>query len=152
MARQRHEALYPEPITEVFSALVRTLALRRWGAGALSGDLDALPGAGCRYARQTSTALRTGRVLEVIRPVSITLYETLDDPPCRVRLKLRWRLYATDAGSLLKLDLQYRLNHAAALRQRHWHGRLATHCGKLFHFVRRNLDWQQREAAASSNS
>lgn len=152
MARQRHEVLFPESMTEVFRALVRSLALRRWGAGSVGDDLDALPRAGCRYVRQTSTALRTGRVLEVIRPVSITLYETLDDPPCRVRLELRWRLHPTDAGSLLRLDLQYRLNHAATLRQRHWHGQLARHCGKLFRFVRRNLDWQQKEAAADSNS
>jgi len=152
VARQRHEALYPESITEVFRALVRTLALRRWSAGAVTEDLESLPRAGCRYCRQTSTALRTGIVLEVIRPVSITLCETLDDPPCRVELKLRWRLHPTEAGSLLKLELQYRLNHAATLRRRHWHGQLARHCAKLFRFVRRDLDWQQRQAAANSNS
>lgn len=151
MARQRHETVYPESITLVFSALIRTLALRRWGttAGAV---LDEPPRRGCRYTNQTSTALRSGRVLEVIRPVSITLYETLDDPPCRVRLEQRWRLHPTDDGSLLRLDLRFRLNHAATLMGTHWDRRLARHCERMFEFVRRNLDWQQTRAAANSNS
>lgn len=150
MARQRHEALYTETVTEVFAALISMLAFRRWGAAANACGLDALPKPGCRYERQTTTALRRGRVLEVIRPVSVTLYETLDDPPCRVRLELRWRIHAIDTGTLLRLDLQYRLNHAATIRQRHWKRRLSRHCGRMFDFVRRNLDWQQSSAAADS--
>jgi uncharacterized protein YndB with AHSA1/START domain len=150
VGRLRHEVLYSETMTEVFRALVRALALRRWGVATELG-LDALPRPGRCYEHQTTTALRRGRVLEILRPVSVTLYETLDDPPCRVRLQMRWRIHAIDGGSLLRLELCYRLNHAATMRRGHWKRRLKRHCGRMFHFVARNIDWQQSSGAADSD-
>jgi len=97
------------------------------------------PKVGCRYARQRKSVLRRGRVLEIIRPVSLTLYETLHDPPCRVRLQLRWRLYSMEAGSLLHLALRYELNGAASLRQGHWHARLQAHCARMLEGVAADL-------------
>jgi hypothetical protein len=137
--KQRHEARFGEPITDVFNVLVRVLAHRRWGLGAPDSP-DPLPKVGCRYARQSKSVLRRGRVLEVIRPVSLTLCETLHDPPCRVRLKLRWHVYPIEAGSLLRLNLRYELNGAATLRARHWKGRLEAHCARMLHWVAHYLE------------
>jgi hypothetical protein len=131
----------------VFEALVRMLAVRRWG-GAVTGDDELpLPRPGSRYVRQTTTSLRKGRVLEVIRPVSVTLYETLEDPPCRVRLQLRWRIHTVDDGTLLRLDLGFRVNHAAALRLWHWHRQLERHCEKMLALVHQNLERSDCRAA-----
>jgi hypothetical protein len=146
VAVQRHERVYVEPITDVFAALVRMLALRRWDPTANVSTELVLPSAGCRYERQTDTALRRGRVLEILRPVSVTLQETLYDAPCRVRLKHRWRIHLLEDGSLLRLDLHFEVNQAAALRGLHWHRQLTTHCRKMFSFVQRNLDNSKRSA------
>ena len=104
MPRLRCERSFDASITDVFAALVRMLALRRWDPGiAAFGELS-LPRAGCRYARQTPTALREGRVVEIIRPVSVTLVETLHDPPCRVALRHRWRVHPVEPSTLLRLS------------------------------------------------
>lgn len=150
MARRRYERTFDESITDVFGALVRMLALRRWDPGTRLSEEIRLPRAGCRYVRQTTTALREGKVVDVIRPVAITLHETLHDPPCRVRLRLRWRIHTVAGRSLLTLDLEYRLNQAATLRQVHWRRRLDRHCTRMFHFVAANLDWQQPGESADS--
>lgn len=138
MSRQRHEARYSRPMLEVFVALNKVLARHRWGTGE-PGEEQCQPRIGCRYERQSRSVLRRGRVLEIIRPVSLTLYETLHDPPCRVRLQLRWRLHPLESGSLLRLVLRYQLNGAATLRQRHWHGRLHAHCERMLGFVAAEL-------------
>lgn len=139
MPRQRHEAQYPHSMLEVFSALNRVLAKYRWGTTADPGAEPAQAKVGCRYERQSRSVLRRGRVLEVIRPVSLTLYETLHDPPCRVRLQLRWRLHPMESGSLLRLSLRYQLNGAATLRKKHWNGRLHAHCARMLGFVAAEL-------------
>ena len=41
---------------------------------------------------------RRGKVLECLRPVSMTLQETLFDPPCCVNLRLHWRLEPLELG------------------------------------------------------
>lgn len=150
MSRLHCEKMFDESITDVFIALVRMLALRRWDPGvAAFGDV-ALPPAGCCYSRQTTTALREGRVVEVIRPVSVTLVETLHDPPCRVMLRQRWRVHPVEAATLLTLELDYRLNQAATLRKLHWRRRLERHGRRMLDFVARNLDWQQPAETADS--
>jgi hypothetical protein len=138
--RQQHEARYAQPMIAVFMALNRVLAKHRWGVLGRLGEEQTQPKVGCRYARQSRSVLRRGRVLEVIRPVSLTLYETLHDPPCRVRLQLRWRLHPIETGSLLHLILCYQLNGAASLRQRHWHDRLRAHCTRMLEFVATDLE------------
>src|SRR5690606_20974403 len=77
------------------------------------------------------TVLRRGRVVEVLRPVGLTLQESLLDPPCCVRLRLRWRLEPLEEGSLARLDARYTLNGAATLRARHWRARIEQHCERL---------------------
>ena len=66
--------------------------------------------------QQRGKVLRRGKVLAVLRPVSITLQETLLDPPCCVTLRLHWRLEPTDDGACVLLDARYSLNGAATLR------------------------------------
>jgi hypothetical protein len=149
VSRQRHEARYSRPMLEVFAALNKVLAKHRWGSGD-PGEEQYQARIGCRYERQSRSVLRRGRVLEVIRPLSLTLYETLHDPPCRVRLQLRWRLHPLESGSLLRLVLRYQLNGAATLRQRHWDGRLHAHCERVLSFVAAEL--QVAEATATRNS
>lgn len=147
MPRQRHEALYMYSMVEVFSALNRVLARHRWGTAADLGTEPLQPKAGSRYERQSRSVLRRGRVLEVIRPVSLTLYETLHDPPCRVRLQLRWRIHPVESGSLLRLSLRYQLNGAATLRQKHWSSRLDAHCRRMLEFVATELENAIRRGA-----
>lgn len=136
-------------MNDVFLALNRVLGKRRWGMLDRLAPEDAQPKAGCRYARHSRSVLRSGRVLEVIRPVSLTLYETLYDPPCRVRLQMRWRLHPIESGSLLHLTLTYQLNNAASLRQRHWQARLHGHCVRMLGFVAAELGRLSRERVQS---
>jgi len=143
--RQRHEAQFGEPMLDVFEALLLALGRHRWAEGARHETHQLVPRMGCRYMNQRGSVLRRGRVLECLRPVSLTFYETLFDPPCRVRLKFRWRLDATDAGCRLRLEVQYELNRAATLRSRHWYRQIHAHCGRMLGFVGRRL----RERAAN---
>jgi hypothetical protein len=152
MPRQEHEARYPDSMHAVFMALNRVLGKHRW---ALTGQLDeanVLPKAGCRYARNRKSVMRRGRVLEVIRPVSLTLHETLYDPPCRVRLQLRFRVHSLAAESLLHLVLRYQLNGAASMRSRHWHDRLHEHCARMLRFISVELASSRQAAATCSAS
>lgn len=136
MPKQCHEAQFAEPMTVVFASLIRALARHRWAEPLGDADALQLPRVGCRYANRRGKVLRLGRVLECLRPVSLTLYETLFDPPCRVRLELRWRLESTEDGCLLRLRVRYRLNGAATLRRRHWNGQIHAHCARMVAFVR----------------
>ena len=152
MPRQNHEARYADSMHAVFAALNRVLGKHRWAVTGQSDETEAWPKAGCRYARTRKSVLRRGRVLEIIRPVSLTLYETLYDPPCRVRLQLRWRIHSLDTGSLLHLVLSYQLNGAAALRARHWHGRLHEHCARMLKFVAAELARAQQVGTTCATS
>lgn len=131
MLRQRHEAMLAAPLTEVFSALVQMLARTRWVSDEWMVEPDRLPRVGCTYVQRRGSVIRRGRVVECLRPVALTLYKSLFDPPCRVRLRLRWRLEPLDAGSLVLLDAIYRLNGPAYLNRRHWRNEIHSHCGKL---------------------
>jgi hypothetical protein len=139
LARKQYiDANYDGTVNDVFGALVATIAFRRW-APLTASVLGPLPVAGWRYRCQAGSVLRQGRVVEVIRPVAITLKEVLHDPPCRVALTLRWRVDSTATGSCVRLRAEYRLNHAAVLRARHWDHRLATHFQRQFTFLGNGL-------------
>ena len=118
-------------MTEVFSALVQMLARSRWASGERSTRSGRLPRVGQLYVQRRGSVVRRGRVVECLRPVVLTLYESLFDPPCRVRLRLRWRLEPLETGSLVLLDANYELNGPAYLNRRHWRSEIHTHCGKL---------------------
>jgi hypothetical protein len=126
--RQRHEAQLECALTEAFAALVDVAGKGRWGGGTFG---VAVPQSGCRYEQQRGKVLRRGKVLACLRPVSITLQETLFDPPCCVQLRLHWRLEPTEAGACVLLDARYSLNGAAALRGRHWYERIHGHCARM---------------------
>ena len=131
MVRQRHEATLAAPITEVFSALIQMLARSRWASDDRLAGSDRLPRVGRTYVQRRGSVIRRGRVVECLRPVGLTLYESLFDPPCRVRLRLRWRLEPLETGSLVLLDANFELNGPAYLNRRHWRSEIHTHCGKL---------------------
>ncbi|MEE9129713.1 MAG: hypothetical protein V3T84_06810 [Phycisphaerales bacterium] len=131
MVRQRHEATLAAPMSEVFLALVQMLARSRWASGDRLAGSGRLPRVGQTYVQRRGSVIRRGRVVECLRPVVLTLYESLFDPPCRVRLRLRWRLEPLDTGSLVLLDANYELNGPAYLNRRHWRSEIHTHCGKL---------------------
>ena len=99
-----------------------------------------------RYRCRFGAVLRAGRVVEVIRPVAITLKEILNDPPCRVSLTLRWRIDPGLAGCTVRLRAQYLLNHAALLRARHWDERLARHFRNQSRFLAVNLDRSRNDS------
>lgn len=130
MRKQRHEKRLGCALTEAFAALIDVAAKGRWGGNALV-EGTVLPQPGCEYQQQRGKVLRRGKVLAVLRPVSITLQETLLDPPCCVKLRLHWRLEPTDDGACVLLDARYSLNGAAALRGRHWSERIHGHCARM---------------------
>jgi hypothetical protein len=128
--KQRHETQLRCALTEAFAALVEVAAKGRWGGSTLVVG-SGIPHAGCRYEQQRGKVLRRGKVLALSRPVSITLQETLLDPPCCVSLRLHWRIEPTDDGACVLLDARYSLNGAAALRGRHWYERIHGHCARM---------------------
>lgn len=130
MRKQRHEIELGCALTEAFAALVEVVAKGRWGGATIMLDTG-LPQPGCQYAQQRGKVLRRGKVLACLRPVSMTLQETLLDPPCCVTLRLHWRLEPTEAGACVLLDARYSLNGAAALRGRHWYERIHGHCARM---------------------
>ena len=130
MLKQRHETKVGCALTEAFAALVDVAAKGRWGGSALVLG-TVLPQPGCQYEQQRGKVLRRGKVLACLRPVSITLQETLFDPPCCVKLRLHWRLEPTDNGACVLLDARYSLNGAAALRRKHWYERIHGHCARM---------------------
>lgn len=130
MLKQRHETQVACTLTDAFGALVEVAAKGRWGgASAVLGSAQPQPG--FRYEQQRGNVLRRGKVLACLRPVSITLQETLLDPPCCVKLRLHWRLEPTETGACVLLDARYSLNGAAALRRRHWYERIHAHCARM---------------------
>lgn len=130
MLKQRHEIDVGCALTDAFTALVDVVAKGRWGGSALLLD-TALPTPGRRYEAQRGKVLRRGKVLACLRPVSITLQETLLDPPCCVNLRLHWRIEPKEDGACVLLDARYSLNGAAALRRRHWYERIHGHCVRM---------------------
>ena len=130
MLKQRHEIELGCALTEAFTALVNVVGKGRWGGSALLLG-SPLPHAGCQYEQQRGKVLRRGKVLACLKPVSITLQETLLDPPCCVSLRLHWRIEPKDDGACVLLDARYSLNGAAALRRRHWYERVHGHCVRM---------------------
>lgn len=151
MRKQRHEARFDLPLTQVFTAMLDVVARGRWGAAVIVvGTVQ--PRAGCQYAQQRGKVFRRGRVLECLRPVSMTLQETLVDPPCCVKLRLHWRLEPLESGSCVLLDARYSLNGAATLRRRHWHERIHGHCARMVAAVGRHAADAERVSSPLSSS
>lgn len=136
--KQRLDANVSGTVSDVFAALGCTLAFRRWPT-ASELDRGFLPPPGYCYRYQAGPVLRVGRVVEVIRPVAVTLKEILHDPPCRVSLTMRWRIDPAPDGSIVRLRAEYRLNHASVLRGRHWDQRLSAYLRRQLTFLTRNL-------------
>ena len=130
MLKQRHEIELDCALTDAFTALIEVVAKGRWSANALISG-SALPAPGCRYEQQRGNVLRRGKVLACLRPVSITLHETLLDPPCCVELRLHWRIEPKEDRACVLLDARYSLNGAAAFRRRHWYERIHGHCARM---------------------
>jgi hypothetical protein len=128
--KQRHEIEVGCALTDAFTALVDVVAKGRWGGSALVLGTT-LPNPGRCYEARRGKVLRRGRVLACLRPVSMTLQETLLDPPCCVSLRLHWRIEPKDEGACVLLDARYSLNGAAALRRRHWYERIHGHCARM---------------------
>jgi hypothetical protein len=128
--KQRHEKQLGCALTDAFTALVEVVAKGRWGGSALLLG-TVLPPPGCQYEQQRGKVLRRGKVLACLKPVSITLQETLLDPPCCVKLRLHWRIEPKGDGACVLLDARYSLNGAAAFRRRHWYERIHGHCARM---------------------
>ena len=144
MRRQQLDAVLAGPKAVVFAALCRTLAFRRWP---LPPAEDTAPIQGRQYGYQAGSVRRTGRIVEVVRPVALTLKEVLHDPPCRVSLTMRWRIEPNASGCTVRLGASYRLNHAAILRRHHWDERLRLNFRNQFTFLQVNLSRMQNEPA-----
>jgi hypothetical protein len=149
MHRQQLDTVLPGSTSTVFAALCRTLAYRRWPAGPGLPD-EPLPQQGQRYQFQAGSVRRVGRIVEVVRPVGLTLKEVLHDPPCRVSLTLRWRIDPVVSGCAVRLGASYRLNHAATFRRRHWDERLRLNFTNQFTFLALNLGRMQDRLAGGA--
>jgi hypothetical protein len=145
MRRQQLDAVLAGPKGAVFAALCRTLAFRRWPIAPAEDVVQ-----GRSYGYQTGSVRRTGRIVEVVRPVALTLKEVLHDPPCRVSLTMRWRIEPLASGCTVRLGASYRLNHAAILRRHHWDERLRLNFRNQFTFLAVNLSRIQNEAASGA--
>ena len=130
MLKQRHEKQLGCGLTDAFAALVDVVAKGRWGGSALLLG-TALPHPGRQYEQQRGKVLRRGKVVACLKPVSMTLQETLLDPPCCVSLRLHWRIEPKDEGACVLLEARYSLNGAAVLRRRHWYERIHGHCARM---------------------
>jgi hypothetical protein len=128
--KQRHETQLACALTDAFGALVEVVGKGRWNGSAIEQG-HVVPQPGRQYAQQRGKVLRRGKVLALSRPVSITLQETLLDPPCCVSLRLHWRIEPKDDGACVLLDARYSLNGAAVLRRRHWYERIHGHCARM---------------------
>ena len=140
MPRQSHEARYDCSMTALFAALVAAAGRGRWREQSALLDPQGLPVVGCLYVQRRGSVLRRGKVVECLRPVLLTLQETLLDPPCCVNLRLRWRLEPLESESLALLDARYTLNGAATIRARHWRGRIEAHCRRMLEATRAELE------------
>jgi hypothetical protein len=76
--------------------------------------------------------------------VKLTLEETLLDRPCRVQLRLKWRLEPLESTSCVLLEATYTLNGAASLRRRHWDERIRGHCNRMLGAIRPQIAAAQR--------
>ena len=130
MLKQRHEKQLGCGRTGVFSALFDVVARGRGGGSALLFG-TALPHPGRQYEQQRGKVLRRGKVVACLKPVSMTLQETLLDPPCCVSMRLHWRIEPKDEGACVLLEARYSLNGAAVLRRRHWYDRIHGHCARM---------------------
>ena len=130
MFRLRHEASFDAPIATVYDSLLTVLARRRW-AGEAWFAVDRRPSVGQQYVVRNGAVVRRGRVVECLYPVLLTLQEILFDPPCRVRVRLRWRFEPTDAATALRLDTSCELNRPASLNRKRWQAEIDAHCARL---------------------
>lgn len=136
MFRQRHEVVYAVPVSGVFAALLTVLARRRWVSEPWFDATQPRPAVGRRYVCRNGGVVRRGRVVECLQPVLLTLDETLLDPPCRVRLRLRWRLEPLEPGTSVWLDVRYALNGTAYLNRKRWREEIDGHCKRMLTAVR----------------
>ena len=149
MARkQQLQVGFSGTVSDVYTALGRILAFRRWRPAFEVGS-DPTPAPGSLYRCRAGSVIRTGRVVETIRPVGITLYEILRDSPCRVFLTMRWRIEPVTDGCVVRLCATYRFNRAATLRARHWDRRLMRHFRNQFRFL--SITRETSSAAADAN-
>ena len=139
MFRERQEASYAMPITAVFAALLDVLAKRRWAGECWYDPSRQRPPVGQRYVCRNGAVVRHGRIVECLQPVLLTLYESLFDPPCRVRLRLRWRLEPVETGTSVLLDARYELNGTAFLNRGRWRAEISGHCARILAAVERAL-------------
>ena len=151
MHRQTYQARFGFPIGVVFDGLVRVLARSRWAAEPSLTPVDRPPATGCAYVHKGESFARRGKVVECLPPVALTLRESIADAPCKVRLKLRWRLEPFDPGCLVRLDSAFRLNGAATLNRHHWRSQIDKHCVGLMRAVAAELV-RQGEAAVSGQT
>lgn len=150
MLKQRHQARFTSSVGAVFAALLRVLGRSRWAAEPSFVAPGEPPRAGFAYVRHRESFTRRGRVVECLPPVALTLYESIVDPPCQVRLRLRWRLEPSDAGCLVRLDAGYQLNGAAYLNRRHWRAQISTHCVNLLSAVGAGLEPEHDQGTGAS--
>jgi hypothetical protein len=139
MHEHRMEARFDASMASVFTALVLTLAQGRWSVGDEDRAGVGLPRDGMRFSYRHAHRLFSGKVLECLRPVSMTLHERYDGPAATVHARQRWRLVPLDGATLLRADLRVEPNSLARLQLRYWKAHFADRASCTCAGVRQQL-------------
>lgn len=145
MLRQKYRLELDAGLRDAFALLLIVIAEQRWAQEEAPGGA---PPVGTRYAWRRGNRLRSGQVLECLRPVVLTLSEALLDPPCHLQLRLRFRCEPCTAGTMLQLEASCALNGAAMLRRRYWADELARYWDGLFRGLGRAIACQGEDEIA----
>ena len=149
MLTQYHETKLAEPIAAVFATLLRALARGRWNSTADDAEFIALPRTGFQYSSRRNGRLRSGAVVECLRPVSIVILETLQRSPSFVRVRQCWRVQPLPSDTRLSCDLRASLNRAANLHRRNWEARFEREITRLLDTVRAELEASHAHGVSS---
>jgi hypothetical protein len=138
-------------LRDAFVLLLGATAEQRW-ADAAKLDGGHRPTVGVHYLWRAGSRLRSGHIVECIRPVALTLAEVWLDPPSHVQLRLRYRLTPAPQGTLLQLDVGPTLNAAACLRRRYWTAEIARECAALLAALARTANDAQGTTACNGQN
>jgi uncharacterized protein YndB with AHSA1/START domain len=131
---------FEQPMSAVFTALVRALGEGRWFAsGGLEDTASALPRSGLKYSSRRGGYACSGEVLECLRPVSIVLHESLHRARSGADCRQRWRIEPLESSTRVSCEVRANLSRIAALQKRQWHARLAEQNRRVCEDIRSEL-------------
>jgi len=145
MLEHRIETKFKEPIAIVFNALISVLAERCWDTVLSVEVAPVMPKSGLKYAGRHGQLVRSGEVLECIRPVSIVLLESAHRSAATATVRKRWRIEPLESESLLHGEVKVALNRFANFNRRFWLRYICSDCQSVCAAVQSKLRSQNRK-------